>query len=61
MAELVLGDRAEGEVLFEERRNADPLGVLLAHEVLVIGERQQHLAGRLHHVRPLRPPAVGDE
>ena len=43
MAELVLGDAGECHVLFEERCDADPLGVLLSHEVLVVGEGQQEL------------------
>ena len=49
MAELVLGDRAEREVLLEERRHADPLRVLLAHQVLVVGQRQERLAPAVDH------------
>ena len=43
MAELVLADAGEGQVLLEEGGHADPLGVLLAHQMLVVGECQQEL------------------
>ena len=46
MAQLVLADAGEGEVLLQERGNADPLGVLLAHQVLIVGEGQQELPDR---------------
>ena len=57
VTELVLADRGERQVLLEERRDADPLGVALTHQVLVVGERQQHGALRRterRHVAPVR-------
>ena len=38
MTELVLADRGERQVLLEERRDADPLGVALTHQMLVVGD-----------------------
>ena len=43
MAQLVLADAGESQVLLEEGGDADPLRVLLAHQVLVVGEGQQEL------------------
>ena len=40
VAQLVLSDAAEREVLFKKWGHANPFGVLLTHQVFVIGERQ---------------------
>ena len=45
MAQLVLGDGAERQGLFQERRHAYPFGVLLTDEVLVVCEGQEELPG----------------
>ena len=45
MAELILADAGEGQIFLEGRSDANPLGVLLAHEMLVIGEGQNHING----------------
>ena len=58
MAELVLGDRAERQILLEEGRHADPLGVLLAHQVLVVGKRQQVLTSTVAEPRAHHPAHV---
>ena len=42
--QLVLGQRAHGHVLLEERRDAGPLGVAEADDELVVGHRQEQLA-----------------
>ena len=43
MPQLVLTDGAEGQVLLKKWGYANPLGVLLAHQVLVVGEGQEEL------------------
>ena len=44
MTKLVLPDTAERQVFFQKGCDTDPFGVLLTHQVLVIGERQNPLA-----------------
>jgi hypothetical protein len=51
VADLVLRDRREGDVLLEERRNAGPLGVPPAEDQLVVSDRQEQLCP-LAHVPP---------
>ena len=41
MAELVLGERADRDVLLEDRPDPGPLGVAEADDELVVGHRQQ--------------------
>ena len=72
MADLVLGDRAHGHVLLEERRDAGPLGVPVTDDELVVGHGEEEtLEARLHlgtepvierssAVRALRPPGPRD-
>ena len=48
MADLVLRDRGEGDVLLEERRDARPLRVAPAEDQLVVGELKKQLYPRFH-------------
>ena len=59
MTELVLADRGERQVLLEERGDADPLGVALTHQVLVVGERQQDGALGRSERRHVAPDSSG--
>ena len=43
VADLVLRDRREGDVLLEERRDARPLRVAPAEDQLVVGELKEQL------------------
>ena len=67
MADLVLGERAEGHVLLQHGRDARPLRVKEALDELVVGERQQQLGegfadiGRQAlHVEPRHVPGDHD-
>jgi len=41
VTKFVLGDVGEGDVFFENRRVAAPLGVAVAEEVFVVGEGEE--------------------
>ena len=56
MADLVLGNRAEGNVLFEHRRDAGPLRVAETDHELVVGHRQQQTGQRVARLWLERPP-----
>jgi hypothetical protein len=44
MADLVLRDRGQGDVLLEERRDARPLGVAPAEHQFIVRHREQDVA-----------------
>jgi hypothetical protein len=52
MADFVLRDRREGNVLFEERRDAGPLGVAPAKNQLVVSDGEELPLFLLVHVPP---------
>src|SRR5205814_8386822 len=52
MADLVLRDRREGDVLFQQGRDTRPLGVAPAEDQLVVSDLQQELLFLLVHVPP---------
>src|SRR5580765_7724588 len=57
MTDLVLRDRRERDVLFQQRRDARPFRVAPAEDQLVVSDLQEQLLFLLCHVPPSTSPS----